>query len=298
LNPAGPRSRMPSEALAKEGESHAKDKCRLALTSIYDSAISPPVFARGLPSMSRSLKIRGRREDRVRAAPAVSRARLGKETHTSIQVQRRQSGLPCAMVLRLITCSPRRPGFLATVASRAFTQSLTPASGRQDHTISPSASASFVQQRIRVHRIPCRVDDVGQRPSVARDGRPNASDLPDGTSEIFFAEGLDVKQPAGQITRPIDAFARYRAFLRRRVATRSPCRIADRQSRDSGFARRAPRNDIPTKTRRDCSRRVPTFVLAGPGAENALCQAQEALAGDPSEVTALGKRHWITSFRC
>jgi hypothetical protein len=50
---------------------------------------------------------RGRRESRVRAAPAVSRARLCKETHTSIQVQRRQSGLPCAMVLRLITRSPR-----------------------------------------------------------------------------------------------------------------------------------------------------------------------------------------------
>src|ERR1700730_13916882 len=29
-----------------------------------------------------------------------------KETHTSIQVQRRPSGLPCAMVLRLIPCSP------------------------------------------------------------------------------------------------------------------------------------------------------------------------------------------------
>jgi|ERR1700738_4141012 hypothetical protein len=50
---------------------------------------------------------RGRRESRVRAAPAVSRAMLLGKTHTSIQVQRRQSGLPCAMVLRLITCSPR-----------------------------------------------------------------------------------------------------------------------------------------------------------------------------------------------
>src|ERR1700716_235076 len=51
---------------------------------------------------------RGRREDRVRAAPAVSRAIvLLAKTHTSIQVQRRQSGLPCAMVLRLITCSRR-----------------------------------------------------------------------------------------------------------------------------------------------------------------------------------------------
>jgi hypothetical protein len=55
----------------------------------------------------------GRREDRVRAAPAVSRAKAEKKTHTSIQVQRRQSGLPCAVVLRLISCSPWRPAFLS-----------------------------------------------------------------------------------------------------------------------------------------------------------------------------------------
>src|SRR6202035_2255893 len=41
----------------------------------------------------------GRRESRVRAAPAVSSANAHRKTHTSIQVQRRQSGLPCAMVL-------------------------------------------------------------------------------------------------------------------------------------------------------------------------------------------------------
>jgi len=29
-----------------------------------------------------------------------------------------------------------------------------PASGHQDHTLLPSASAPFVYQRIRVHRIP------------------------------------------------------------------------------------------------------------------------------------------------
>src|SRR5712671_6500516 len=58
--------------------------------------------------------------------------------------------------------------------------------------------------------------------------------------------------------------------------------------------------DMPNakKTRRDCSRRVPTFELAGPGAESALLPSFSSLAGDPSEVTALGVRHWITSFRC
>jgi hypothetical protein len=61
-------------------------------------------------------KIRGRREDRVRAAPAISCAKMHiKKTHTSIQVQRRQSGLPCAMVLRLMPRSPRRRIRLVTV---------------------------------------------------------------------------------------------------------------------------------------------------------------------------------------
>jgi hypothetical protein len=52
------------------------------------------------------------------------------------------------------------------------------------------------------------------------------------------------------------------------------------------------------KTRRDCSRRVQYLFLAGPGAESAPVQSVKSLAGDPSEVTALGVRHWITSFRC
>ena len=79
-----------------------------------------------------------------------------KNAHTSIQVQRRASGLPCAMVLRLITRSPRRPAFLPpSLADRST--SLTPASGRQDHTPSPSASAALVSRSIYVHRIPPRV---------------------------------------------------------------------------------------------------------------------------------------------
>jgi hypothetical protein len=36
-------------------------------------------------------------------------------------------------------------GFLATVAMRIAPHNLTPASGRQDHTILPSASAPFVK---------------------------------------------------------------------------------------------------------------------------------------------------------
>src|SRR3984893_10947761 len=56
------------------------------------------------------------------------------KTPTSIQVQRRQSGIPCAMVLRLMPCSPPRSGFLVTVIGGALTADLTPASRRPDHT--------------------------------------------------------------------------------------------------------------------------------------------------------------------
>src|SRR5437667_155668 len=43
---------------------------------------------------------------------------------------------------------------------------LTPASGRQDHTTSPSAKSALVFGAARVHRIPPRVDDVARRPPL------------------------------------------------------------------------------------------------------------------------------------
>jgi hypothetical protein len=49
---------------------------------------------------------------------------------------------------------------------------LTPASGRQDHTTSPSAFRAFRQARVRVHRIPPHVRDDRETPLVKeRDGR-------------------------------------------------------------------------------------------------------------------------------
>jgi hypothetical protein len=58
------------------------------------------------------LEIRGRRECRMRAAPAVPCAKWEKKTHTSIQVQRRHSDIPCAMALRITSSSPRRIGLV------------------------------------------------------------------------------------------------------------------------------------------------------------------------------------------
>src|SRR5215211_1438649 len=52
----------------------------------------------------------------------------------------------------------------------ALPRNLTPASRRQDHTTSPSASAPFVSGAISVHRIPPRVRDDRDTPlRVGRD---------------------------------------------------------------------------------------------------------------------------------
>src|SRR3954469_7306238 len=53
----------------------------------------------------------------------------------------------------------------------ASAQNLTPASRRQDHTTSPSAFSTVRQRCLHsVHRIPPRVRDDRERPSVGRDG--------------------------------------------------------------------------------------------------------------------------------
>jgi hypothetical protein len=123
-----------------------------------------------------------------------------KKTHTSIQVQRRQSGLPCAMGLRLISCSPRRPALLPPSLPRSvsFPRNLTPASGCQDHTTSPYASMHSSARSDRactesVHRIPHPTSvTTAKRPSYGHGmGRAGSADLPDGESGIFFALRLD-----------------------------------------------------------------------------------------------------------
>src|SRR6202795_4396134 len=67
-----------------------------------------------------------------------SRVRLCKtKLHTSIQVQRKHSGLPRAMALRLTSCSPRRTDFVVTVASGSFRKldASVAASGPHDFTV-------------------------------------------------------------------------------------------------------------------------------------------------------------------
>ena len=56
---------------------------------------------------------------------------------------------------------------LLSPSSALLLANLTPASRRQDHTTSPSASARFVKRAARVHRIPCPTSvTIAKRPSV------------------------------------------------------------------------------------------------------------------------------------
>src|SRR6476620_279384 len=71
---------------------------------------------------------------------------------------------------------------------------LTPASGRQNDTTWPYANSALVKRTARVHRIPPRVDDVGQRPSVGRDNEGYRSDLGQASSEISEIRKLSIRE--------------------------------------------------------------------------------------------------------
>ena len=140
----------PSGASAPQG-SH------LRMTGRHKFAFSRRDFARALHIPCPHPRSRGRRECRVRAAPAVSCARncaFGAHEHTG---QRKHSDIPCAMALRLTSCSPRWSGLVVTVAGGILPADLAPASRRQDHTTSPYAfvhSSALARLNKSVHRIP------------------------------------------------------------------------------------------------------------------------------------------------
>ena len=108
--------------------------------------------------------------------------------------QRRTSDIPCAMALRLITCSPRRTALLPPLRPEKQLPpgALTPAPRRQDHTSLPYALAPFVFGTASVHRDPSHDRGDHETPLLpGRDGDRCAPDLAFGKSEIFFILGLD-----------------------------------------------------------------------------------------------------------
>src|ERR1700730_6375011 len=79
------------------------------------------------------------------------------------QVTPESPGTPRAMVYGLFRALPGDRALLPP-SPALLSANLTPASGRQDHTSSPSASSALRQERIRVHRIPPRVRDDREPP--------------------------------------------------------------------------------------------------------------------------------------
>ena len=137
----------------------------------------------------------------MRVAPAASRAKKTKHTSVVTTGPPGTPGIPCAMVYGLLRALPGDRAFLSPSLAEIYSADLTPASGRQDHTTSPSASRRpRLWRRPRPpHPAPTFVT-MANAPLPGQDGGSRRTDLPDGLSEIFLQKGLDRKQPDGQIT--------------------------------------------------------------------------------------------------
>jgi hypothetical protein len=138
-------------------------------------------------------KTRGRRECRVRAAPAVSCAMESRCAHEHTG-SAEASGIPCVMALRLMPCSSRRRirlvtvvgGFAATRPGRVRDghRRLGTSNGCQNHTVLPYAknvvrparppTAHEVQPALRPHLRADAVASTTSRPAfVTTRDRPS-----------------------------------------------------------------------------------------------------------------------------
>ena len=119
-----------------------KMDCFVARAPRNDGCASNRLLAARCARVVRQLcpsKDRGRRESRVLAAPAASRA---EKKHTSVVAtgSPKHSGLPCARVYGIFRALLGDRALLPPSLRRNRSpRNLTPASGRQDHTALPSA---------------------------------------------------------------------------------------------------------------------------------------------------------------
>jgi len=110
--------------------------------------------ARGLSNSRPSQKDQGRRECRAIDAPAASRAKNEKHTSKSPRITPFSSGIPARMVLTVSFVLFPETGLSCLRHwrdAKSIAANLTPASGRQNDTTSPSA--------------PCRSSSAYKRPS-------------------------------------------------------------------------------------------------------------------------------------
>ena len=193
-----------------------------------------PRFASRCPSFEEES-----REDRVLAAPVVSRAKCANKTHTSIQVQRKHSGLPCAMALRLMPCSPRRRLVLSpSLPGGCPSQELDRRHRRcRDHTVLPYASAPLVCRASTSRRdLPHPFVTIAERPSRGIGRRQLSVDLSDGLSECLRAgwtarialNGLANFDPASSATDRVTAMPALRPDTQEPQSEESTHPLTDR----------------------------------------------------------------------
>src|SRR5580700_9734701 len=117
--------------------------------------------------------MRGRREDRASDAPAASYVKIKNIRVSSPQVHRIDPAFPAQWFYGFLRALPGEPGLLSPSRRDAkHHRQLTPASGRQDHTTSPSALTPLVLRRYHVHRIPrSTFVTIAIRPSSSEAGR-------------------------------------------------------------------------------------------------------------------------------
>jgi hypothetical protein len=125
------------------------------------------------------------------SAPAAARV-VVVNTRVSHHGYAKHPAFPHAMVLTGSYVLFPATGLVCRRRRRKFVSvDLMPASGHQNHTPSPSASAPFVKGASASTASRSNVRDDGQRPSSEQDGQTHAADLGESRSGIFFRMGLD-----------------------------------------------------------------------------------------------------------
>jgi len=105
----------------------------------------------------------------MRAAPAVSRAMGRRKRTRAYRFSGGTPAFPAQWLYGLYRALPGRAGLVVTVAGGIASTNLTPASGRQDHTTSPYASAPFVKGTSASTASHPALVTIAKRPSY-RDG--------------------------------------------------------------------------------------------------------------------------------
>jgi hypothetical protein len=216
------------------------------------------------------------------------------------QVTPESPGIPRAMVYGLFRALPGDRAFLPP-SPALLSANLTPASGRQDHTSSPSASAPFVIGASASTASRLASVTIANRPSVRRDGESYSFDLGFGKTEIFLQRGLDREKAAGGLICPsgrhIASPRRIHAgIVRPKLLLASLCKKATRMaagltsvSRSSSVMRAAEQSgrcQVYLLVAADCS-------AVFPGSSSTSCASHEETAPG-TKPTSPYRKNWTT----